>query len=140
MRGSDLHALIIAGVEALPRDHKAHAADGFRRDDDETDEEVRPDGVFTLQQGQLSPGTSAFGGTMTMALRLTVYYPDVPSIAKRIASDGERILVFLRGIGRSLHADCYGCSVVGDYIPEAVAPGQLAASVDFVVGYNLSFT
>lgn len=140
MRGSTLHALIVAGVEALPRDHKTTVADGFRRDDDETDEEVRPDGVFTLQQGQLSPGTSAFGGTMTMALRLTVYYLDAPGIAERIASDGERILTFLRGLGRSLHSDCYGCAVIGDWIPEAVAPGQLAASVDFVVGYNLSFT
>ena len=141
MRGEELQDLIITGVEGIEPDDLAKFGDCFSYDDDgESDDgNVKPDRVFELIQGPLKASVTFEARTVTTVFELRFYYADGPKLRRRIISDGERVLAWLRGIGASLHSDFFGCSEIGDWVPaEDDVPGQIVCAVSFAATYNLT--
>lgn len=140
MRGYELQQLLVTGVEGIAVDDKTSVADKFRHDPGESDDgNVKPDRVFELVQGQIKPSFTFEARTVTSVFELRFYYADGPRLAKRLISDGERVLCWLRGIGAAMHADIFGCSEIGDWIPAADdVPGQIVCVVSFAVTYSLT--
>ncbi len=141
MRAYEVQDIVVARVEALTVDFAATASDRLRYDPDQTDDEVRPDGTFLLEQGQLAPSTTIVPGTMRMALRIRAFFVDGPEVGKRIVSVGERILAMLPAITGEDHPDIMGVAAVGEWIPQQSrrVPHQVVCTVDFIVSYRLTF-
>lgn len=140
MRGAQLQALIVAGIEALEVDDKAVDSDKFRHDEGQSDDgNVKPDRVFELIQGQVSPNTMYGAQALRTVFELRFYYADSSRLASRLISDAERVLTYLPTIGAAMHPDCYGCGELGDWIPaEDEVPGQIVCVVSFAVFYSLT--
>lgn len=137
MRAHEIQKIVVEQVEALPVDFPAHAADAYRYDADQTDDEARSEGSFILEQGQLS----GLPGMTSTAMRLRMFFVDGPEVGKRIVSAGERVRTMLPGISGALHQDLHGTSQIGDWIPSQSrrVPQQITCTIDFIVSYRLTF-
>lgn len=148
MRASAIYDLLVDVVEGITPDEQASVGDVFRHDPDQTDNEVRPERSFIIEQGQLSPSETFVPKTVSTVLRLRVYYVDDPGVGRRIAADGERIIAALAplhgngtyvdktGATRTVDATFHACTELGDWVPAQAE--QIEATIDVRAKYTLT--
>lgn len=140
MRGHELQELLIASVDGLTVDDKTSVSDRFRHDPGQSDPSLpRIDRTWQLVQGQVEPFGTFEARTFTAYFEGLFYYVDGPELARRIMSDGERILCFLPTIGAAMHPHIMGCGEIGPWIPsQDEVSGQIVCRVTWAVTYFLT--